>query len=96
MEEYVFPTEAVTEVLVAHYVEARLLTDGSTNIDRILELQEELTGTLANPYYVVIDPRTETKRDELNRGKEEEEFAAFLRGPLGDGGGDGDVEVGRR
>lgn len=92
MEEFIFPTEAVAEVLVPRYVEARLHTDGSTNIDRILQLQEELTGTLANPYYVLMDPHTEAKLDELNRAVPRDTFLEFLLGPQEDGG----VEVGRR
>jgi hypothetical protein len=61
MEEKVFRTPAVAGVLDG-YVEARLHTDGKKNIERILELQKELTGSVATPIYVVIDPKGEQVR----------------------------------
>lgn len=56
MEQYVFPSPAVAGVLEQGFVEARLHTDGEENIDRILALQAELTGSVATPYYLVVDP----------------------------------------
>jgi len=61
MEEKIFRKPAVAGVL-QNYVEARLHTDGKEHIDRILELQSELTGSVATPVYVVIDPVGEQKR----------------------------------
>lgn len=59
MEENVFPKPAVAGILENRYVEARLHTDGKTNIDRIKQLQESLARTTANPVYVLIDPEGE-------------------------------------
>jgi hypothetical protein len=85
MEDNVFPRPAVAGLLEAEYVEARLHTDGSTNIERILELQESLARSVANPIYVILDPETE---QELARhegaaltGGQREVFLEFLRGP---------------
>jgi len=59
MEGKVFPSPAVAGILAKKYVEARLHTDGNTNLERILELQEKLARSVANPIYVVVDPKTE-------------------------------------
>ncbi len=56
MEEKTFRLPDVFRVLDDSYVEARLHTDGKKNLDRILQLQEELTGSVANPIYIVQDP----------------------------------------
>jgi thiol:disulfide interchange protein len=79
MERLTFPAEAVAAELVPHFVEARLHTDGEVNIDRILELQAELAGTVANPFYVLLDPRS---GERLADGAfmAADRFAAFLRG----------------
>jgi hypothetical protein len=63
MEDNVLPSAAVAEILNEHYVEARLFTDMEEHPhhERILELQDELAGTLANPTYVLVDPASETK-----------------------------------
>ena len=61
MEEKIFRNPAVAGVL-NKYVEARLHTDGKVNIDRILELQQDLAGSVATPIYVVVDPVGERKR----------------------------------
>ncbi len=60
MEEKVFPRPAVAEEL-AGFVEARLHTDGRKNIEEIKRLQRELTGSVANPFYVTIDPSSEER-----------------------------------
>ena len=59
MEEDVFPDRAVAQILEDHFVEARLHTDGETNIQEILVLQRKLTGSLANPYFILQDPGTD-------------------------------------
>ncbi len=61
MEEHYFPDPAVARILGEHYVEARLHTDGSKNIDQILEMQRRLARTQATPTYVILDPNTETE-----------------------------------
>ena len=58
-EEKVFPSRKVSELLEQHFVEARLHTDGETNIERILELQKELARSVATPYYLIQDPRSQ-------------------------------------
>jgi hypothetical protein len=57
-EEKVFPSDKVSELLEESFVEARLHTDGATNIERILALQTELAKSVATPYYLVQDPRS--------------------------------------
>ena len=67
-EEKVFPSEKVSRVLEDHYIEARLHTDGSKNIERILELQEELTQSIATPFYLVIEPQSKREVIAWDRG----------------------------
>ncbi|MFT4541488.1 MAG: hypothetical protein ACI841_002380 [Planctomycetota bacterium] len=57
MEKKVFIRPAVAGVLEG-FVEARLHTDGSKNIDQILKLQTDMTQSVANPVYLVVDPAT--------------------------------------
>lgn len=57
MEKKVFIRPAVAGEL-QHFVEARLHTDGSTNHEQILALQESMTHSIANPVYLVVDPVT--------------------------------------
>jgi len=60
MEEKVFRLPAVAGILGKSYVEARLHTDGEGKpaYDRNRELQKELARSVANPVYVVIDPKS--------------------------------------
>ena len=58
MEEKIFRAPAVAGILEPSYVEARLHADGQAFIERIRELQEELAGSRATPYYVIADPAT--------------------------------------
>jgi len=57
-EEKVFPSEKVSSALDKNFIEARLHTDGETNIDRILELQKELAHSVATPLYLIQDPKS--------------------------------------
>ncbi|MEW6071639.1 MAG: hypothetical protein AB1726_03455 [Planctomycetota bacterium] len=83
MEENIFPKPAVAGLLETRYVEARLHDDGVTNIDRILQLKKDLTGTLARPVYLVLDPATERTLAKREGGTfSDREFAAFLAGPV--------------
>ena len=55
-EEKVFPSPEVSGFLQEHFIEARLHTDGETNIERILALQRDLARNVATPYYLIQDP----------------------------------------
>lgn len=86
MELQIFPNEKypIGAILAKGFVEARLHTDGKTNIERILGLQETLARSVANPIYVVVDPETEV---ELGRhegaavsGSQIDGFVEFLEG----------------
>jgi thioredoxin-related protein len=88
MEEAIFPLPAVAEQLRKHFIEARLHTDGEQRLDaktdaRNKGLQQEMTGSKANPYFVIYDPVT--GKIVLRRAGMmfEEKFLKFLR----DGGG---------
>ena len=79
MENKVFPSPAVAGILSQSYVETRLHTDGEDNIERILELQRQLTGSIATPIYVLIDPKTGEKKGQfLGSTFDEQAFATFL------------------
>lgn len=56
MEEKVFHRAAVAAQL-DNYIEARLHTDQGAPAARWRELIQELAQTLANPTYVIVDPR---------------------------------------
>lgn len=60
-EEKVFPSPEVSQVLERHFVEARLHVDGERNIERILELQQELARSVATPLYLIQDPRSKAR-----------------------------------
>jgi hypothetical protein len=83
MEEKIFRLPDVFRVLKEGYVEARLHTDGSKNIERIKEKQAELTGSVATPIYVVLEPESE-KVTGLFEGAtfDSKEFERFLRAAL--------------
>jgi hypothetical protein len=88
MEEKVFHLPAVAGVLKESYIEARLHTDGEGKpaYDQARKLQKELTQSIANPIYVVIDPPTGKavhRFDGADPGGER--FEAFLREALKQG-----------
>ncbi len=63
MEEAIFPLPAVAGKLKSDYIEARLHTDSQGQLTpevdkRNKELQEEMTHSKANPYFVIYDPVT--------------------------------------
>jgi hypothetical protein len=78
METSILPSPAVAGVLDEKYVEARLFTDGDENIERILDLQNRLAGTLANPTYVLVDPGAERKLAQLQGKRTASTFKRFL------------------
>jgi hypothetical protein len=81
MEEKIFPKPAVAGELKKNYIEARLHTDGGPREAENRQLQKQKAKGPANPYYVIIDPRT----GEVVRKKAglllEQDFLEFLRGP---------------
>lgn len=83
MEETVFPLPAVKSALTEGFIEARLHTDGDHAAKpRNKELQEKMTQSVANPIYVIVDPKTE-KVLRRKAGKiAPADFELFLRGPL--------------
>ncbi len=80
MEEKVFHRPAVAEEL-AGFVEARLHTDGRKNIEEIRRLQRELTKSVANPFYVTIDPSSGEKLEVFPRATlfDDQPFIDFLK-----------------
>ena len=66
MEDTVFPSAAVAELMKEHFVEGRVHTDTQNTLTdeqfaRNREVQAEVAGTKANPYFVMIDPATGKK-----------------------------------
>ena len=61
MEQNVFPRPEVSAAL-KNVVEARLHTDATDSefYEQILALQEQYTGTIALPIYVIVDPESGT------------------------------------
>ncbi len=83
MENGLFFTDAIAPLLTNDYVEARLHTDGEKNIERILELRDELVGSPALPQYVLIDPATEEKLGHFaGFTRDIDAFKAFLESGL--------------
>ena len=78
MENSILPSPSVAGVLNGKYVEARLFTDGEENIERILELQDRLSGTLANPTFVLVEPGSERKLAQLQGKRSAQTFKRFL------------------
>jgi hypothetical protein len=79
MEEKIFRLPAVAGVLDRSYVEARLHTDGEAHIDRIRDVQQELTQSIATPIYVLVDPTSGEKRAVFEGPtKDPQRFADFL------------------
>ncbi len=82
MEEKVFPLPSVSKELSEKFIEARLHTDGGPSLERNKQLQKEYTGSVANPQYVIIDPKSGKKLRKIAGYKPEKTFLEFLRGPL--------------
>ena len=82
MEENVFPSGAVAPVLELNYVEARLHTDGETNVDAIKELQKELTQSVSNPFYVLQAPDGSPALGKLSGATSQDKFREFLNEAL--------------
>ncbi len=82
MEERVFRLPAVAGILESRFVEARLHTDGESNIDRILALQKELAGSPATPVYLVVDPDSGEILTKLEGPRGTDLFVEFLNDGL--------------
>jgi hypothetical protein len=79
MEESVFPLPAVAGELQQGFIEARLHTDGGPAEARNKELQREMTGSVANPIYVLYDPITRQGLRRKAGYMGEQKFIEFLR-----------------
>lgn len=88
MEQKVFPGPAVAGVLTESYVEARLHTDDPPPDPHTATLQRELARSIANPIFVVVDPRTQRELGRWESGDPTggTAFAAFLRETLAKAG----------
>jgi hypothetical protein len=80
MELGVFRRPAVAGLL-KNVIEARLHTDRQMpELPRILELQNRLAGKPSLPYFLLLDPETETRIGEPTEGLQSgEDFAQFLK-----------------
>ena len=86
MEERIFPSPAVAELLTEGYVEARVHTDHNEKGEAQRALQQQMVGQLAAPYYVIVDPKTgqqlrQHKLENVGDGWDQirDKFADFLR-----------------
>ena len=85
MEEGIFPLPAVAGELKEKFIEARLHTDGESRLDektnaRNKQLQEEMTKSKANPYFVIYDPVNGKVLRKKAGMLFESKFLEFLRG----------------
>ena len=51
-------------------------------MDRNKQLQQEMTHSVANPIYVIVDPKSEKVIRKKAGFIPEEKFLLFLRGPM--------------
>lgn len=83
MEQRVFPLPEVRKEL-ARYVRVQLWVDDGPDAEFNAEFEIKLTGSAAQPYYVMLDPRSETKLDEFegyaNNADRVADFVGRLRG----------------
>lgn len=80
MEEKIFPKPAVAGELKKDFVEARLHCDGGPKKDENQRLEQELVHSSANPYYVIVDPKTRAVLRKRAGFMPAEAFLEFLRG----------------
>ena len=57
MEKKVFPDPAVAEVLKDKFIEARIHTDHKEQGEANRALQLEMTSSVAQPIYLLLDPK---------------------------------------
>lgn len=70
MEDHVFPSEAVASLMKQHLVESRMHADSQNTLtdeqfERNKKDQAEIAGTIAAPYFVMVDPETGKKISEF-------------------------------
>ncbi len=79
MEANMFPRPAVQTAL-ARYERARLYTDGDGAMYAAQQrMQARITGSVALPYYVILDKAGSIQLSFLGMTRDEDEFLAFLR-----------------
>ena len=81
MEVDIFPAPEVSGVLTREYVESRLHNDHPDDAKQqeTIRLQDELQGTRATPYYIVLDPVSGEKLAVFEGADfNKEKFRAFL------------------
>jgi thiol:disulfide interchange protein len=82
MEANMFPRREV-RALLGEYVRLRLYTDGRGSIyEQQQQLQQEMFGTIALPYYAIISPSGQPVAAFLGMTRDEDEFARFLAAGL--------------
>ncbi len=77
-----FPEPAVADLLRAHYIEARLHTDDQTapaRSEEFKQLQHDMTGTISQPTYVILDPKTGKKLAQRSGSASVDTFVRFFR-----------------
>ena len=84
MEEAIFPLPTVAGKLKSDYIEARLHTDSQGQLSpavdaRNKQLQEELTHSKANPYFIIYDPKTNKTLKKKAGMIFEQKFLDFLQ-----------------
>lgn len=77
MESTVFPEKNIVERF-EQLQKVKLYTDGGTDAEKNQTLQFEMTGTLALPTYVIMDPVSEKILDQLIGYTRTENFQQFL------------------
>ncbi len=79
MEGTVFRASAVAEILTNEYIEARLHTDSDPDMAGKKKLQQEMTGSVANPIYVLYDPVLKKPLAQRAGYVFEKDFVEFLK-----------------
>lgn len=77
MESTVFPEQNIVERF-EQLQKVKLYTDGGADAEKNQTFQFEITGTLALPTYVIMDPESETILDQLIGYTRSENFQQFL------------------
>jgi hypothetical protein len=80
MEESIFPSPAVAEVLQKGFIEARLHNDGGPKKDENRARQKDMADSVATPIYVIVDPKSGSKLRLRAGFIGAETFVEFLRG----------------
>lgn len=86
MEANMFP-RAEVRTLLGEYVRVRLYTDGRGAVyEQQQRMQQEMFGTVALPYYVIVTPAGRPLATFLGMTRDEGDFARFLAAGLAAGG----------